>query len=193
VAAVSIVVHVSAAGVLAVAALTPGPNNLIVLRAAAAGGVRGALPAIAGIVLGSLALAGAALAGIGPALTAHPRWRTAVTIGGCAYLCLLGISLFLPKADASAQARAPSFAGLFGFQFLNPKAWVMVLTLTSAVDSAGLVAALFAAIPTVCLLLWASMGALISGALRRPRFGAWFDRTMGALLVLFALLLAAEA
>src|SRR4051794_12356874 len=85
-----------------------GPNNFIVLRAAAAGGVRGALPAIAGIVLGSVALAGTALAGIGPALTAHPRWRTAVTIGGCAYLCLLGISLFVVKAEAPAQARAAS-------------------------------------------------------------------------------------
>ena len=43
-------------GLLCVAAITPGPNNLVVLRASSQGGIRAALPAIAGIVLGGLLL-----------------------------------------------------------------------------------------------------------------------------------------
>src|SRR5262249_33886110 len=42
------------AGLVAIAAVTPGPNNFIVLRAASQAGIRGAWSAIAGVVLGGL-------------------------------------------------------------------------------------------------------------------------------------------
>ena len=52
-----------AAALILVAAITPGPNNLVVMHAAAQRGLRAALPPITGIVLGSLALYAVALAG----------------------------------------------------------------------------------------------------------------------------------
>lgn len=55
------------AGLLFVAAGTPGPNNLVVMRTAAAAGFIGALPAVGGVVLGGLALLAVVATGVGAA------------------------------------------------------------------------------------------------------------------------------
>jgi threonine/homoserine/homoserine lactone efflux protein len=190
-----------AAGILLVGAITPGPNNLVVMTAGARGGIGGALPALAGIILGTLAMSAVVVLGAGVAFAAEPRIRTAITAAGCLYLGWLGLRLFT-TGDAQAMATLPSethlpshAAGLFFFQFLNPKAWAMVLTVTSGVHSGigatriGLLVALIVLIPAVCLALWAWLGSLMTRRLTHTREGKWFQRSMGALLVVSALLL----
>ena len=182
-------------GLVLVAAITPGPNNLVILREAARAGVTGALPAIAGIVAGSVALLAAVLAGAGAAFEAEPRLRSIIGIAGCLYLAWLGIRLLRSRGSQAAAGQLPTGApALFGFQFLNPKGWVMVLTATSAAPGAPLwhLAALFALIPLLCLLAWALLGSAISSALARPAVAVWFDRAMGALLLTSAIALAAD-
>ncbi|HET9451618.1 MAG TPA: LysE family transporter [Aggregicoccus sp.] len=187
-------------------ALTPGPNNLVVLRAGARAGWRDALPAIAGIVLGGLALLAVVALGGGALFARLPGARLLVAVAGCLYLGMLGGRLLV----ASLRAEAPPDAhragelptgvlALFGFQFLNPKSWVLTLTSVSTSQTGtggealmGL-AALFVLLPAACLAAWALLGALLSTALRRQRVRAWFDRLMGLLLLLSALLLLLEA
>ncbi|MGY0798555.1 LysE family translocator [Lysobacter sp. A286] len=194
---------IGAAGLIAVAAITPGPNNLIVMRAASHSGFMGALPAIGGIVAGGLAMLLLATAGAGVAFAAAPRLQHVITVGGAVYLCWLGVSLVMgsfarPDAHGMTSARSlpAGTAALFGFQFLNPKSWVMVLTVTSAVrDGAEAsqvflpLAALFTVIPALCLTLWCALGALMATCLHRPLVRNWLDRVMGALLFVSALLL----
>jgi threonine/homoserine/homoserine lactone efflux protein len=228
---------IGAAGAIAAAALTPGPNNFVVMRTAARGGLAAALPAIAGVVLGSLALLALIVAGAGAAFDAVPHLREALAIAGCLYLVYLGARLMrggsgkgtgpataaVPAAQdaqmaqdtqaaqygkprenlraaretpraADSQERLPAgVAGLFGFQFLNPKSWVLVFTATAATPAGwgglarfGRLAALFAIIPTLSLLLWAALGKATAAA------GTWLDRILGALLIASALLLLAE-
>jgi hypothetical protein len=62
---------VAIAGVLLIAAITPGPSNLVVMRARRVCGFTHALPA-AGIVLGSVALAGCGCCGVGVLLARWP-------------------------------------------------------------------------------------------------------------------------
>ena len=81
------------AAVVTVGAITPGPNNWVVMRAAARSGAAGAVPVIAGVVLGSLALLVLVAAGGGAAFEAEPRLRTALAIGGSLYLAALGARL----------------------------------------------------------------------------------------------------
>lgn len=192
------------AGLVTVAALTPGPNNLVVMRAAARAGPAGALPAVMGIVLGGLALLTLVAAGGGALFRAVPPARTAVTLAGTAYLTWLGTQLVragLRPEPPHEPARAPatSLAALFGFQFLNPKSWVMALTAVSASQADGALAAflrlalLFAIIPTCCLLVWSTLGSLLARALQEPRRRAWADHVMGVLLLASALLLLREA
>jgi len=171
------------------------------MTAGARAGIAGAFPALAGIILGTLAMTAIVVFGAGAAFAAEPRLRTAITAAGCLYLAWLGLRLFAASDATAASAsrretRLPSHvAGLFFFQFLNPKAWAMVLTVTSGVDSGigstriGLLVALIVLIPAVCLALWAWLGVLMTRRLTRPRASIWFQRSMGVLLVVSAFLL----
>ncbi|MEJ7600065.1 MAG: LysE family translocator [Kofleriaceae bacterium] len=182
--------------IMLVAAITPGPNNLVVLRAAARGGARAAIPAVVGIVTGGLVLLGIVVAGAGAVFAVEPGLRIAVTIGGCGYLSWLGLRLIRGASEKAAEAaRHEGALALFGFQFLNPKAWMMVLTTTAADANIALwqLAAVFVIVPFACLALWAGCGAALTGYLARPRAAARFDRAMGVLLVVSAIGLALSA
>jgi threonine/homoserine/homoserine lactone efflux protein len=215
---------IGAAGALAAAALTPGPNNFVVMRTAARRGLAGALSAIAGIILGSLAMLAVVVAGAGAAFAAVPRLRAALAVAGCSYLVFLGARLVAgagagvqgrleaapvrrpDRADAVTVHRPASqedlpagTAGLFGFQFVNPKSWILVLTVAAAAPAEGgplaqfaRLAPLFAVIPAAALLLWAALGVAAKGLAGGPG-GAWLDRALGGLLVVSALALLAEA
>jgi threonine/homoserine/homoserine lactone efflux protein len=185
-----------------VAAITPGPNNLVVLRAAGHAGLRGALPAIAGIVCGGLLLLAVTALGAGAVFAAHPPLRRLAGAIGALYLIWLGLSLcaagVAPRHAAATSTALPAGSlGLIGFQFLNPKSWVIVLTVLAAMPVTGLrdclpLAGLFVLIPTLCLLLWAALGAWLARWLVRPRVRRGVDIVMGALLVACAFLLLIE-
>lgn len=189
------------AGFLIAAAVTPGPNNLLVMRAAAGGGTRKALPAIGAIVLGSFVLLAFVVAGGGVLFERYPAVRTAVSIAGAIYLAWLGLQLAMSARRAAGDARHDAglpvgAASVFALQFMNPKGWVMVLTAVAAVQAdlsavASMVwlALLFISILPASLLLWSFFGARLTKHLARPRFRVWFDRSMGGLLVVCAILL----
>jgi threonine/homoserine/homoserine lactone efflux protein len=188
-------------GLLVAGAMTPGPNNFIVMREAVRAGWRGALPAIAGIVGGSLALLLLAAAGVGTMLAAEPRLARAVAVVGCLYLAWLGVRLLVSSGSLEAGAAdAPGLPtgiwGIFAFQFLNPKAWLLVLTVTASAQAtlgpvAALppLAALFIVIPSACLALWSGAGVFLERRLRHEAAKRWLDRSMGLLLVGSAVLL----
>lgn len=184
------------AGLVTIAAVTPGPNNFIVLRAAARLGIRGAWPAIAGVVLGGLVVLAVALAASDAAFAAAPGLHTVVGVAGCSYLAWLGLGLIRhagrPSDGPASGLPAASVPGLFAFQFLNPKSWVMVMTAIGAMPAGAPVwplAIVFTAIPAACLTLWAIAGAALARTLARPRVATWVDRGMGALLIATALAL----
>lgn len=189
-------------GLVGAAAITPGPNNLIVLRAAAHAGMRDALPAIAGIVFGGLLLLGTLGLGVDTALATHPALRQWIAVIGAMYLVWRGTALLvvgLTPGDPGRLAKRALPAGgpgLIGFQFLNPKAWVLVLTALAASPADGVrgylsLAGLFVLIPTLCLLLWAALGARLAHRLAQPRVRRGVDLALGSLLIIcsFPLLL----
>ncbi len=182
------------AGLVAVAAFTPGPNNLIVLRAAARAGVRGALPAIGGVIAGSVALVTVVALGGGALFALAPWLRVVVAVAGCLYLAAGALPLLVGAAPATARDAAPAgLAALVGFQFLNPKAWVMAWTATSAMPGAlARLLPLFVVVPAAGLAAWATLGALLAQRLARPAARRRFDRATGALLLASAALLLAE-
>jgi threonine/homoserine/homoserine lactone efflux protein len=188
-------------GLLGVAAITPGPNNLIVLHAAGRAGVRGAIPAIVGVVAGGLLLLAVLALGVDAVFAAHPLLRRWIAVLGGLYLTWLGMTLvaegIAPRRTNAAPRKSTLPTGtlaLLGFQFLNPKSWVMVLTVLAALPVAGwrgylTLAGLFVLIPTLCLLLWAGLGAYLARWLAQPRIRRSVDTLMGALLVACAVLL----
>lgn len=179
------------AGLVTVGAATPGPNNLAVFRSAARGGIAAALPTMAGILAGGLVLVMVCWGGAGMLLDRLPGLRRVLTLAGCAYLAWLGVRLlgnsFRTLRDDGRAELPAGVTGVFLFQFLNPKAWVMVLTAVSFSGAGWLdalrLAAVFTVIPACFLILWSALGAVLNRALQWPDCRRWFDRAVGTLLV----------
>ncbi len=187
---------IGAAGLLLVGALTPGPNNFVVMTTSARKEWQSTLRSITGILLGGLALFALVATGAGAAFAAEPRLRLLLTLGACGYLLWLGVLLgarsFRAEATPTevASATLPTgLLGLFAFQFVNPKSWLMVIAVTSTQTNPWHTVALFIVIPLTCLVIWAALGLCLARQLARPRVEAWFNRAMAALFVASALLL----
>ena len=183
--------------IVAVAAITPGPNNFIVMSASLRGGVPAALPAIAGVIAGSIALLVLVWAGAGTLFELVPEIQSVLRIAGAVYLIWLGFCL-IRRANGSSdgtgdQALPDTTWGVAGFQFLNPKSWVLVITAVSAVGGAlismALLAVIFVVVMGMCLTIWSAAGQLISRRLTDRHSRRIFERMMGALLMGSAVML----
>ena len=193
-------VIVGISGLIFIAAITPGPNNLIVLQLARARGLRSALPAIAGILAGGLVLIALTQFGLGALTSRYPWLDQVLVVAGVAYLGGLGLRLvYLSFGTAgttpgSVQVGLLGAPALFGLQFANPKAWVLVLTASAAargvVPNQFVLPLLFAVICSASLLAWAALGQVAARILQGGLARARFDRVMGALLVASAASLA---
>lgn len=193
----------SVALLLAIAAITPGPNNVLVMEAAIRAGVAGAAKAIVAVVLGGLAMLALVAGGLGSTLANAPMALALIAATGTAYLCWLGWALLrAPCVEAAGSTSDIALRpwGVFAFQFANPKGWVMVLTVFAAVaerpgDAAPAwlaLALLYTAIPALCLSLWSALGFGLTAWLARPRNRRFFHRAMGLLLIGSALSLARD-
>lgn len=185
-------------GLILAAAITPGPNNFVVLKLAGERDLKSVLMPIGGIVAGGLAMIALAQLGLGVFTSRHTWVRQGIVICGTLYLVVVGLLLVYRSFRTVSVPRkrlqeAPIGAlALFVFQFLNPKAWVLVLTVSAAATCVGecirqwpMVALLllFAAISSACLLAWAMLGRLAVRLLQSERLRARFDCAMGLTLV----------
>lgn len=184
------------AGLVTVAAITPGPNNFAILQIAAQRGLRQTIPSIVGIVCGGLVMVLVCLLGLGAWIAADPvvaRWIAGL---GSAYLLWLAMRLVFPRFAAASGKQGESAGALpigalrlFTFQFLNPKAWVLVLTATAAfqVTQSGIgdlawLLVVFIFVPAACLLVWSLFGTLAARLLANASAARAFDRALGILL-----------
>lgn len=186
------------AGLVFVSAVTPGPNNLAVLRIAGEQRIKATALAIMSIVLGGLALLVLIHFGLDTVMDRHSWFRAALTIGGTAYLAYLGAVTVYgtfrkgPRSDAAPLPRPGSTAwSLFAFQFSNPKAWVLITTAAAAVHGSGssdsrqlvTLALLLTIIPIVCLSAWTLLGRGLRRYSQNPGVQLWITRAMGMLLM----------
>ncbi len=189
----------SVATVLFVAAITPGPNNIVVMDVAARSRLTAALAPIAGIVMGTLGLVIAIHFGLEAILDRWEHGSIVLRIVGAGLLVFLAIRLvqggWSGNAEVERNQPSPSTVGLFiamlTLQIVNPKTWVLALTVNaahaSAVNSSILpLVGLIIVIPTVCLLIWAVAGRTLQPALARPLARRAFVIAMGAILLMFA-------
>ena len=184
---------------LLAATVTPGPNNLLMLRIGLEHGLRAVLAPATGVVLGGVAMLLLSCAGLARAFAAHPWLRAATAICGAGCVMWLGVRLICGSGTAarapvrSATGSARELLRMFLFQFLNPKSWLLVLTITAAAGAASVslttLIVLFVVIPYGCLALWAGGGSLAADLLRDTSARVRFERSTGALLALSGLLL----
>lgn len=177
---------------LSVAAITPGPNNLIVLEAGTRGGLRAAVPLVTGVVAGSLILLLAVWLGLAGVLKSFPHATAVTAVLAAAYLCWLATRLWSCGASIVAEpanARTVSPVWIAAQQWVNPKAWVFVMTVAAVGAPLGIptVVAATAIVTSVCLIAWAVAGARLLHRLRGPHARRTFNRALAILLITSAL------
>jgi threonine/homoserine/homoserine lactone efflux protein len=177
-----------------ITSITPGPNNLMLLASGVNFGFARTLPHTLGISLGFMALLLAVGAGLGGLLTAVPALHVAFKIASALWLLYLAWKLAMSRELGEAregQARPMRFIEAAGFQWVNPKAWIMALSgmalyadPSSPLASVIIVAVVFSLLNWPCVSIWAGFGVMLRTFLSGEARLRWFNRLMGALLAL---------
>jgi len=180
---------------VAIMSVTPGPNNLMLAASGGNFGFRRTLPHMLGISLGhalQVFLVGLFLAWIMAMLSSV---RPILAVIGCGYLLWLSWKIWRSASPEGKEvARPMSFIAAAAFQWINPKAWVMVLNTVILFlptgqqnGSAALsLALLCAAINFPCIGIWAWLGDALRHHLLEPRNLKIFNGTMATLMALTA-------
>jgi threonine/homoserine/homoserine lactone efflux protein len=185
------------AGFALATSATPGPNTMMVSAAAAQVGVRRVVPHMLGITLGFPAMMVAVALGLGWPFEAFPWLHRALQVVGTVWLLVLAWKIAtapppVSQKGGSAEARPPlGFWGAVAFQWVNPKAWMIVLAAVPAfttptlplLPQALLLALVFAAFTLPTLWLWAAVGVGARRFLGTPARARAFNVTMAVLLV----------
>ncbi|MFZ5739890.1 threonine/homoserine/homoserine lactone efflux protein [Rhodopseudomonas thermotolerans] len=175
--------------------ITPGPNNLMLTTSGLIFGMARTCPHILGIAFGAATQLIAVGAGLGAVFAVEPRLQIGLKLIGSLYLLWLAGKLWRAAELRGAALVAPvTFFQAAAFQFVNPKAWLIAVTVIAAFVSPGdgyalriaLVCAVFAIVGTPCLAVWAAFGAGLRRILHDPAKLLFINRTMAALSAITA-------
>ncbi len=172
---------------------TPGPNNTMLLASGATFGLRRTIPHMVGICAGIVVMIVAVGLGLGAVFRAMPVLYNLLQVVGIVYLLVLAWRIARSGSPKQgAQTRRPlGFLGAAAFQWVNPKAWVMVIAAVTAyapeqhyLTNVLIVAGVLGAVCFLSITLWAGFGTALSRVLHRPRWLRAVNLVMAALLVL---------
>ncbi|SCL30364.1 resistance to homoserine/threonine (RhtB) family protein [Micromonospora rhizosphaerae] len=197
------------AAVMAVGALSPGPDFAIVVRRAAVSGRTRGMATAAGIAAGVFIWAVAAATGVATLLAASAVAFTAVKVVGAAYLAWLGVRALVAAAhggggtlgepDGRDDTTLPAaFRQGLLCNVLNPKAAVFFVALMPQFlrpDATVVDAVVLATVAAAVALLWflgvANLVAAMRRLLDRPRVRRAIDAVTGVALIGLGVRLAA--
>ena len=180
--------------------VTPGPNNLMLAASGVNFGFRRTVPHMLGISIGH----GIQVAIVAGLLAWVMAWlndmRLGLVLAGCAYLLWLAWRQAQAGQPGGGKSAQPlGFIGAALFQWVNPKAWMMVLNaaILFLPRGGGWGAALSLALVCTlvnfpCIALWAVVGDRLRFRLRDPRALRVFNYAMALLLAATAVWILAD-
>ncbi|KAF0806767.1 lysine exporter protein LysE/YggA [Alcanivorax xiamenensis] len=182
------------AGFVTVMTGTPGPNNLMLMASGANAGFRRSLPHIMGILIGCQILLFCVALGLGQLLSRFPQLSLTLRILGVLFLLYLAWQLVRHRHTPlrGDHRGAPlTFWQAALFQWVNPKAWMMMVTAVATYTdpvhfsaSLALVALCFFFLGLPLISLWNLGGVALQGWLQHGRRLGHFNLAMAALLLL---------
>ncbi len=176
-----------------VTSVTPGPNNTMLLASGLNYGFVRSLPHVLGISIGFAVMVMGVGAGLSRLFEAYPSLYAVLRIVGGAYLVYLAwqIATAAPMGDASAHGRPFGFWKAAGFQWVNPKAWIMAIGAITAYLPAGgsmqavvVLSLLFALVNAPSVTVWVTFGTTLRRWLTDLRHLRVFNVSMAIMLVL---------
>jgi len=175
-----------------VSAITPGPNNVMLASSGLHYGMRRTVPHMAGIALGFVVMLLVLGLGLGSVFVRWPGLHHVLQWACAAYLLFLAWQIAtVPTTLEQARSGRPfSFLQAAGFQWLNPKAWVVAMGIIAVyVPPANFFLNLCLA-TLVCtlsglpaLVIWTLFGMALRRLLQRPGMVRGFNVCMALLLV----------
>ncbi|ANN68608.1 LysE family translocator [Bordetella bronchialis] len=176
-----------------VSSITPGPNNIMLASSGLNFGFRRTLPHMFGVNIGFSLMILLVGAGLGAVFHGSPAIYTALKYGGAIYLLYLAwkIATAGEIREGGRRARPFTFLQAAAFQWVNPKAWVMVVGLAATyIPESGFFMNLVVA-TIVCGIVnlpaigvWVTFGTALRRVLHKPGAIRAFNLTMATLLVL---------
>jgi threonine/homoserine/homoserine lactone efflux protein len=175
-----------------VSAITPGPNNLMLLTSGVNFGFRRSIPHMLGVGLGFAIMVGLVGIGLDALFSQFPQLLPTMRWLGAAYLLWLAFKLAMagPVGETEYRGKPLGFFGAAAFQWINPKAWVIAVSALTAYavsenyTRSVLVVALVSGIVSLpCIAAWVLFGTAMRRVLSNPRFVRPFNITMALLLV----------
>ncbi len=183
-----------------VAAVTPGPTNIMLTAAGAQAGVLGGLPCLLGVATGMGLMMFVVPLGLGSLVLGHPLVLEALHWGGAVFLLWLAwrIATSGSRIDSTPARDPVGYLGAAIFQWVNPKSWLVTASAAgtflgveagSPIVQAASLGGLFvlAALPSG--FLWLAFGAAVQRILHDGRRRRVFNVAMGALLALSIVLI----
>jgi threonine/homoserine/homoserine lactone efflux protein len=175
-----------------VAAITPGPSNIILTSTGANVGVRRGLPCLFGVAVGMGFMMFVVAFGLGSLILERPMILHGLKWCGIGFL--LWLSWKIATSGRGTGATVTSVVGFrraAAFQWVNPKSWLVAASAVGTYLHAGAVSALvqstyfgllfvLAAVPSC--FVWLAFGASVQRCLRTERASRTFNIAMGAML-----------
>jgi threonine/homoserine/homoserine lactone efflux protein len=188
-------------GFLWVAAITPGPNNMLLTTSGANFGFLRSWWLMIGIMLGMQSILLLVAFGIGGLILIYPSLHKVLQILGSLYLLWLAWKIASASYEKLETRAAPNrplrlYQGWL-LQFLNPKAWLMGVGAVSSFSLEGVaynhsIAAISVGMCSVNLvagIIWLAFGTLIGKLLQSRRAWHVFNVSMGLLTAACVLLI----
>ena len=178
-----------------VAAVTPGPSNVMLTAAGAHAGVLKGVPCLLGVTTGMGLMMFLVPLGLGSLVLTHSLVLKTLNWGGAAFLLWLSwrIATSSSRVESMPERNPVGYLGAALFQWVNPKSWLVSASAASAflsaeagspiVQAASLGGLFFLAALPSCFL-WLAFGAAVQRVVRGRRSLRIFNIVMGALLAL---------
>ncbi len=171
---------------------SPGPNNLMLTASGANYGFVKSIPHMLGVVAGFALLLASMAAGLGSVFEQWPAIHTLLKTIGAAYLFFLAWKIASAKGSSEAsgtKSKPFTFWQAAGFQFVNPKAWIMCITAVSTFAKTGsdyelsalIIITIYAVVMLNTLPIWTLFGKMIGEKLASDQSRRYFNYTMGSL------------
>ncbi len=175
-----------------VAAITPGPSNIVLASTGATVGVRRGLPCLLGVAGGMGVMMFLVALGLGRLVLEHP-----IALNGLKW-CGIGLLLWLAwKIATAGRGEAAVALDVVGFwqaaalQWVNPKSWLVSASAvgtylhaegTSAFAQSVWFGVLFVLAALPSCFVWLAFGATVQRLLQTERAAKGFNIVMGGLL-----------
>ena len=174
------------------AAITPGPNNIILSTNAVNYGFKATIPLILGVFFGFLSVLTLCLLGIGEIYENYPNFKNFIKIVATIFLTYLAYKIFIStEFSDNNNKRRFTFRDIYFFQLINPKA-VSVSMSSSAIfiqnkfsyfEEFILIFICFIISTSTSAVVWAAIGNSFRKYLNDKRKIIYFNRIMALLLM----------